>query len=966
MSQIDDMIDEYEVAASVSQTDFSHLGVDDFASVEFDSDGAPHGMVMGVPVAINQPAPAPQIEAPTTPIEAGVPAEAEEAPDQSIFRKIGDVGFALDSTFSGLTSGVVQFVANTASGLGLVDQDKVDQFTKMMGEASDVATEGRPGAKISSGVGSLAGQYVLPAVTGFKALRAVGASPVLASVVADSLTGYFGISPNDENIFNMISEDTTSPAAAALRNLLATDPDSADWQNRVKTAVEALAFLGGSEGLIRAVPAAVRKSKELLKTDQGQKIADLVGQITAAGGSAARGVDQALDRGVDMMGGGNTLGMGVGPVPKAAEAATDINEQGFFSAMSRAVDALPMDKGTGDQMRAMIAKGEGVKAEEMAWTGLDDFLAGKQSVTKQEVRDFVDANQVQVEEVVRADEGVTQNISYLRNEYRLMVEGKGLYANLPPSLREERAKQMLADIEAMEADGIVGPTKFGPGFNGMELTTPGGTNYREVVLRLPERPLESARYAIKDENMINIPSDAVSRQDAIAEAGGDASRVVEMPAPGALDPNFKSTHFPEKNILAHVRTMDRMEGNRKVLFIEEIQSDWWSQGQKRGIRSQATEKYHKEFTVYAEELSRKYDLNPRHNLAMYKTIKGMSDAEIKKYEDLQFAAYGSNGPVRIAGMESKPGGVPNAPFIDTKDKFVALAMRRIIRDAVDKGYDEVSWTSGAMQNARYGNAVSIDKASVGPAIDSPDARVVVLQDSNGADVFFGTVDKNGIILTDEKFKGKSLESIVGKPLAEKLMNADLKVDPSMALSGAEEARLDKLANKRIGQSIAGLTDQEFDEYISLVARREDASRPDVPIAINQNIKVGGKFHRDLYDKIIPKQTEKIIQKFDKSAKVKKYKIESPSSDRYSVDNRDGTTFETDAEGADQAVIGANGDSSIVTKINDTEEVWTISITPKMRDSVLKKGVPLFSAAGAAAATGAAMQNEKQPASQRVF
>lgn len=317
MSSFDDMIDEYEVAASVSQTDFSQLGIDDFANVEYDSDGAPYGMVMGVPVAINQPAPAPQIEAPTTPIEAGVPAEAEEAPDQSIFRKIGDVGFALDSTFSGLTSGVVKFVANTASGLGLVDQDKVDQFTKMMGEASDVATEGRPGAKVLGAAGSLTGQYVLPAVTGFKALRAVGASPVLASVVADSLTGYFGISPNDENIFNMISEDTTSPAAAAVRNLLATDPDSPDWQNRVANAVEALAFLGGSEALIRAVPAAVRKSKELLKTDQGQKIADLVGQITAAGGSAVRSVDQALDRGVDMMGGGNTLGMGVGPTGRA-------------------------------------------------------------------------------------------------------------------------------------------------------------------------------------------------------------------------------------------------------------------------------------------------------------------------------------------------------------------------------------------------------------------------------------------------------------------------------------------------------------------------------------------------------------------------------------------------------------------------------------------------------------------------
>jgi hypothetical protein len=39
------------------------------------------------------------------------------------------------------------------------------------------------------------------------------------------------------------------------------------------------------------------------------------------------------------------------------------------------------------------------------------------------------------------------------------------------------------------------------------------------------------------------------------------------------------------------------------------------------------------------------------------------------------------------------------------------------------------------------------------------------------------------------------------------------------------------------------------------------------------------------------------------------------------------------------------------------EVWTIPITPKMRESVLKKGVPLFSAAGAATATGAVLSEQ---------
>jgi hypothetical protein len=57
------------------------------------------------------------------------------------------------------------------------------------------------------------------------------------------------------------------------------------------------------------------------------------------------------------------------------------------------------NKGTGQQYLAQIQKSAGVKPEEIQWTGLDEFLKGKKSVTKQEVQDYLAANRVDVQEV---------------------------------------------------------------------------------------------------------------------------------------------------------------------------------------------------------------------------------------------------------------------------------------------------------------------------------------------------------------------------------------------------------------------------------------------------------------------------------------------------------------------------------------------------------------------------------------
>ena len=102
---------------------------------------------------------------------------------------------------------------------------------------------------------------------------------------------------------------------------------------------------------------------------------------------------------------------------------------------------------------------------------------------------------------------------------------------------------------------------------------PGGENYRELLLTLPEKKLSD--------------EDAGRRHyDTFIRKGGEPSwqelsdidkeKIINsMPAAAQRDNvSFRSPHFDETNILAHVRFNERTDsdGNR-VLFVEEIQSD---------------------------------------------------------------------------------------------------------------------------------------------------------------------------------------------------------------------------------------------------------------------------------------------------------------------------------------------------------------------------------------------------------
>ena len=133
-----------------------------------------------------------------------------------------------------------------------------------------------------------------------------------------------------------------------------------------------------------------------------------------------------------------------------------------------------------------------------------------------------------------------------------------------------------------------------------------------------------------------------------------------MSKPTALEQNaFRSSHFDEPNILAHIRFNERTDADgKRVLFIEEIQSDWAQKGRKVGF-------------------SNKPATHP--------------------------AGWAETNDARSTGA-----GIPSAPFVTKTESWAMLAFKRMIRYAAENGFDRIAWTTGEQQAARYDLSRQVD------------------------------------------------------------------------------------------------------------------------------------------------------------------------------------------------------------------------------------------------------------------
>lgn len=482
---------------------------------------------------------------------------------------------------------------------------------------------------------------------------------------------------------------------------------------------------GRLAALYRAVARSPAAAAIVVNPDNkySRQVADNLGGALQFGGLSMR----VLDR-IDL---DTETGKGVSIAARGWEAASgmfarlaDGPSPGLYSALTRAVEAAKQHKAPANQWKAWLNNQQGIKKEEAEWSGVNEWLDQQQgTVTREALAEFLRENEVQIQEVVL---GSSSRYNYVGNEWQQAIDRAEAAGDFAEAERINRAWEGLD----AESGSTAGQAKFG------EYQTPGGENYRELLLTLPPnaslpdgyeaRKMKNGRWGIFGPGPMseNRYGSGDTREDAIRSFVGHGHTGV-----------FKSSHFDQPNIIAHVRFNERTGADgKRVLFIEEVQSDWHQAGRKKG------------YTQKAGEIRAARPGAPR----------GMrfevgSGEEISYFASREEAEDAANMAVSITG-------VPNAPF---KQSWPMLAMKRMIRYAADNGFDRIAWTTGEQQADRYDLSKHLSEVTADEYEIAGDRQWRVKATS---------IDGERVPMPSGYLTDDELADAVGKELAEKIIS----------------------------------------------------------------------------------------------------------------------------------------------------------------------------------------------------
>lgn len=495
----------------------------------------------------------------------------------------------------------------------------------------------------------------------------------------------------------------------------------------------------------------------------------------------------------------------------------------FYSAVENAVAAAKQPKADAQQWLSFLKNQPGVKQEELAHLGLDK-LSG--SITKDELLKAVQEGQPQIKEVIKGAKSWDSLTSQERDNMAMRYGDKTGSIPSDTELKNWYNQNQKSD------------TKY------HDYQLPGGDNYREMLLTLPDTRASGPKTFDQFAKLNNLQDGHEARQ-LYSEFNANNKAVNE-------GNNYKSSHWDEPNVLAHIRMNDRNIDGKKSLHLEEIQSDWHQEGRKRGYKGQNKENRN------LDDIQK--DLAKAHN-----DLVNNPNAETK-------ASYDKLMEERRLALGE--GLVPDAPFKKTWDE---LALKKAITHAVKNGYDSISWTPGEAQAARYDLSKQIQKLQYNPETKE---LWVTEQGRGNAPKVMGKYDET------------KLADAIGKETAEKLIKAETR---------------------------NGLHTLE-----------------------DQDLKVGGQGMKAFYDKMLVDKmnalTKKHGGKVEKgSTSVKNFEVkEAPRGKWAALVDGEVINYYPTKERA-QEVINAKR-----AKQGDTD-VHVLKITPELREHVLKKGFPLFSA-----------------------
>ena len=227
----------------------------------------------------------------TTPSGDQATLEGPEVEEQDLLSEFGDFAGTVFRTIGDLPAaairGVLRGGVESASSLGLLDEEQAQRLRRILDESYQEAVEEGVEPITASIVEGVA-QIAPAALPVFAALRYAGVARTGAMLIAEAVGGAFSVNPDDPNLGNMAQEfiePTPGGELATALDLLATDPDDPDWQNRARNGIQDSMLGLAFEGLMRA-PGVARKMVERWKAGKspvpaGMSIEDVGDDILA-------------------------------------------------------------------------------------------------------------------------------------------------------------------------------------------------------------------------------------------------------------------------------------------------------------------------------------------------------------------------------------------------------------------------------------------------------------------------------------------------------------------------------------------------------------------------------------------------------------------------------------------------------------------------------------------------------------
>lgn len=397
--------------------------------------------------------------------------------------------------------------------------------------------------------------------------------------------------------------------------------------------------------------------------------------------------------------------LGIGPETKAnlggqlVGAALPIGTgiSGLYSRLGRAAEEIP-HANTATAIKKFLSRR--ATNEEMETTGVNALLAGKkpdESVAPELIKRHLADNAIKLE---------TKTLGGLSRE-----------PSTPPAIGDTSNESWQA-----YSDSLSQPIHQNPQTKYSKYTLPGGQNYRESLITIPQK-----------------------RE--MKPGSGNGGTI--PPYLGWEDVKFQSNHWDDPNIIVHSRYNERrlpdetlgmldttvpsdtnnpvfvdmdkgnfMRQGPKGRFLEEVQSDWHEQGRDQGYRDPAkraaAEQTHQQAKKEYEDATdhlRQLVVASGHpragnfgalgvEQAAKARVSVTNDPVLREALQRHAAAMDNLGAADRTWNDAHSGShVPDAPF---KEKWSDLALKQHLLDVADRpDLHWLGWTPGSVQNERY-------------------------------------------------------------------------------------------------------------------------------------------------------------------------------------------------------------------------------------------------------------------------